>query len=168
MPGSTNRVHRKTPRRLTEITRSHSLTSSSAKQLWRKMPASLTRMSTWPNSASAASDHRPDLLLVGDVGLHQQVTAAGLLAIEASTGAAASAPSTSAMTTSAPSAANAVAISPADAAGAAGDDGDLACQLSGHGVSLGLAAQLALALNGIRQATVSRIFRRRRRRSGAP
>src|SRR5580693_2459741 len=111
IPGSTNLVHRNTPRRLTASTRSHSLTSSSAKAHWLNVPASFTRMSTWPNSARAASTMaRTCCSSLTSVRIRSERRPAA--AIDESTGAATSAPSRSAMTTSAPSAANAIAISP--------------------------------------------------------
>src|SRR5580704_17534076 len=111
MPGSTNLVHRKTPRRLTARTRSHSATSSSAKALWLNVPASLTRMSTWPNSARAAST-MARTCCSSETSVRTRSERRPDSAIDDSTGAATSAASRSAMTTSAPSAANAIAIWP--------------------------------------------------------
>ena len=79
MPGSTNLVHRKTPRRLTEITRSQSLDLELGEGLLVH-DAGVVDQDVHPAElGQRGADHRPDLLLVGHVGAHQQVTPAGLL-----------------------------------------------------------------------------------------
>ena len=74
-----SRAHRNEPRRLTASTLSKSAleSSSDGREIW--MPALLTSTSMPPSSLDRLADHAHDLVLLGDVALHEHVANALLV-----------------------------------------------------------------------------------------